>query len=84
MKLDKKATDAARKRHAEGIEELDKLFRINPSLMPFNPQTGRAVGETKIDRRRWKQWRNLTFPARVRRRRRRKIARASTQRNRRR
>jgi hypothetical protein len=82
MRIDKKATKAARERHAEGIKELDKLFRINPSLIPFNLQTGRSVGVTKIDRLRWRQWRDLTFPARVRRRRRRKAARASTRRNR--
>lgn len=80
--VDKRATKAARDRQAAGFKALDEFFAYTPAKAPFNPQTGRAISADPKIRLRWRQWRDSTFPARVRRRRRRKLARASRKANR--
>lgn len=80
--IDKKATEQARTLQSVGISTLNALFRFDPRLMPFNQMNGHAVSGTRVDRLRWRQWRDSTFPARVVRRRRRKVAAASRRKNR--
>ena len=82
MKVDEKATRAARDRQVAGARVLDELFSFTSAKDPFNPQTGRVISADRIVRLRWRQWRDSTFPVRVRRRRRRQLARASRKRNR--
>jgi len=81
VKVATKATKAARTRHAAGTKRLGELFGFTQAKASLNPQTGRAIPDRKV-RRVWKAWRDETFPARVHRRRRRKLARASRKRNR--
>lgn len=81
MNIDTRATKTARSRHARGIRILDSYFLFTPTKAPLNAQTGRAL-ESKRDRRIWRKWRDETFPKRVQRRKRRKIANASRRRNR--
>ena len=73
MKVDERATKAARQRHARGMRVLDALFGFAPAKAPLNAMTGRAIPEKKA-KRIYRAWRDETFPARVKRRRRRKLA----------
>lgn len=81
MKVDEKATARARELHAAGERTLDRLFGFTFAKASLNPQTGRRIGN-RAERRAWREWRDKTFPARVKRRRRRKLARAMIRRQR--
>ncbi len=82
MKVDEQRTKAARKQQERGIRILNYFFGYTIYRAPLNPMTGRAA-ETPQDRRVWREWRDSTFPARVKRRRRRRIEKASRKKNRR-
>jgi hypothetical protein len=81
MKVDEKATKAARARQEAGLKRLESFFGFTPQHAPFIPQTGRSMGARKI-RLMWRNWRDDLDPTRVRRRKHRKAARASRKRNR--
>lgn len=83
MKIDKKATEAARARHREGEKRLQELFRFTPAHTPFVPQNGRPISSEKKVRRIWRSWRDSMVPKRAAARAKRKTARASRKRNRR-
>jgi hypothetical protein len=82
--IDAAATKAARKRHQRGIARLDDLFAVTQAhrdVAALNPQNGSQL-RVKLERLRWRQWRDAIRPGRVRARRRRKLANASRRRNR--
>lgn len=81
MKVDEQRTKQARKAQERGMKVLDVLFGYSLYRAPINSMTGRAL-ETKKDRRTYREWRDSNFPARVKRRRRRKIEKASRRKNR--
>lgn len=81
MRVDEPATKVARAKQRFGIAVLNLLFGFTPMHAPLNAQTGRSIAE-KSARRIWREWRDETFPPRVKRRRRRKLANESRRRNR--
>ena len=81
MLVDKKATEAARKRHARGVRHLNELFGFSLNKVSLVAHTGRALPD-KASRRVWREWRDKTFPRRVKDRKRRKMQKQSRRKNR--
>lgn len=61
MKVDEKATKAARERHAAGLEKMNELFAVDPTLLGA-AHDGRWLSKGKALRRLYRRHKARTNP----------------------